>query len=427
MNLQGSINDPNSNNSGFQRQSQFQNNINVQGENNKDQGVLGLAKDILDIAEGRKAVESQFDSRKLQDGSVPGEGRALGEGGEVAEEQDNLNFDGTRDFRRVDYAKLNKGFKNLFNKDFSNINDHRRNLLHCVVFVAVAECIAWELDCLFLNVCYGEDIEMIKWVSAILFPLIIINLILLYFLYVTANYLKRTPFLFCIIFIAIIGILSIVFGIYQIVKAPKIDVISISDRLTSNEKEYYELIGRRKNKDDSDYVSSGIKHQHKYKMLFSGIMNLILGVLDIIIVIISLIFKSLLDQSNFDWRPPLRSHVRESRIRKAIDLYLKNNEPYKILFMAENPGYQFRESDRQDLQRLMNLRNTGNVYPDNRSQDQSNSNAKQKSSNIGPEPEEEPDNNDISLPKAHVKQSQDSNIGKEGNEGNNINNENNKK
>ena len=71
--------------------------------------------------------------------------------------------------RKIDYNRLNEEFKDIFNKENSNINDVRRNLIHLIVVTAIINCIAWELDCLFLNACYGENIEMERFISALLF------------------------------------------------------------------------------------------------------------------------------------------------------------------------------------------------------------------------------------------------------------------
>ena len=72
--------------------------------------------------------------------------------------------------RRIQNKKLIDEFKNIFNKDNSNINDCRRCLIHIIIVVVVINCCAWEIYCLFLNICYGENIEMKQWISIILFP-----------------------------------------------------------------------------------------------------------------------------------------------------------------------------------------------------------------------------------------------------------------
>ena len=121
--------------------------------------------------------------------------------------------------RRLNFLKLNKEFKNIFNKDNSNINDKRRCLIHTIIFVGVLNCCAWEIDCLFFNVCYGEDIEMKKWVSVSLFPLIGLSIFLLYILNTSINYLKRTLMTICINIYLALSIFAIMLGIYSIVKA----------------------------------------------------------------------------------------------------------------------------------------------------------------------------------------------------------------
>ena len=112
--------------------------------------------------------------------------------------------------RKADYNRINEEFKNIFNKDNSNINNYRRSLIHLIIVASVVNCIAWELDCLFLNACYGESVEMLQWISALLFPFIIVSIIFLYLLFVTVNYLRQTPIKICSIIYAIISIFIIV-------------------------------------------------------------------------------------------------------------------------------------------------------------------------------------------------------------------------
>ena len=77
------------------------------------------------------------------------------------------------------FEPLEEGFKDIFNKGNSNINDVRRDLIHLIIVLVVINCIAWEIDCLFLDACYGENIEMELWISHTLCPLIFASLIFL--------------------------------------------------------------------------------------------------------------------------------------------------------------------------------------------------------------------------------------------------------
>lgn len=373
--------------------------ININNENNKipesveretftDPKLEKVMKDIVEGTKGKKNLDSELPPQsgkqsKLEQSDEKKEGLKV-------DEQDEL----IKRNKEKKNIERKKEFKHIFNKEMTNINVHRRNLLHCIVVVAVIDCIIWEIDCLFLNVCYGEEKEMEKWVSSILFPLIILNILLLYFLYVSANYLKRVSFKVCIGIISLFAIICIIFGIIQILKGGKKSnehSEKIIEELTGGELEYYSEIGKNWKKDsgfdEKTYVIHGIFYKYKLKMILSGSLNLLLGVLSIIIIIISVIFNSLLAQSKFDWRPPLRSHVRESRIIKAIKLYIENSETYRKLFLAENPGFPFGETEIES-QRLNNLKS--NINLDKESQVESRSlNINNKSQNIQGNPENE--------------------------------------
>ena len=123
--------------------------------------------------------------------------------------------------RRINFKKMNEQFKNIFNKENSNINDCRRCLIHLIIVVGVINCCAWEIDCLFLNVCYGENIEMKKWISIILFPIIVISIILLYLLFDSINYLRRKIIMTCVVIYFILSLFLIILGAITISKGCK--------------------------------------------------------------------------------------------------------------------------------------------------------------------------------------------------------------
>ena len=247
--------------------------------------------------------------------------------------------------RRLNFKKLNEEFKNIFNKENSNINDCRRFLIHLIIFVGVINCCAWEIDCLFLNACYGEDVEMKKWVSIILFPVIIISIILLYFIFDSINYLRRKIIMICIIIYLILSLFLIILGGISISYGFKYGEEDASDtlkeKLTILENRYYEDLY-----DDSK--EANLRHEYKFKMVFSGAINLVLGVLGIIVFTITTCFTALLSKTSFDWRPPLRSHIRPSRVKKAVQLYYQNYDSFLNVFRAENPNYQIDEIEAKD-------------------------------------------------------------------------------
>ena len=239
--------------------------------------------------------------------------------------------------RRLNFKKLNEEFKNIFNKDNSNINDIRRCLIHVIILVGVMNCCVWEVDCLFFNICYGENIEMDQRISALLFPLIILSIFILYILFVSINYLQRKIIMTCIIIYILLSIVLFIIGILSIVKGVKFnseDEENAYETLTQIEKDYYN--------------EKGLRKEYRRKMLASGIMNLVLSVFGFFVSFKTFLFKSLLTKTSFDWRPPLRSHVRAQRIKKTVQLYTNNYDSYLYKFQAENPNYQIDEVEAKE-------------------------------------------------------------------------------
>ena len=239
--------------------------------------------------------------------------------------------------RRLNFKKLNEEFKNIFNKDNSNINDIRRCLIHVIILVGVMNCCVWEVDCLFFNICYGENIEMDQRISALLFPLIILSIFILYILFVSINYLQRKIIMTCIIIYILLSIVLFIIGILSIVKGVKFnseDEENAYETLTQFEKDYYD--------------EKGLRKEYRRKMLASGIMNLVLSVFGFLVSFKTFLFKSLLTKTSFDWRPPLRSHVRAQRIKKTVQLYTNNYDSYLYKFQAENPNYQIDEVEAKE-------------------------------------------------------------------------------
>ena len=239
--------------------------------------------------------------------------------------------------RRLNFKKLNEEFKNIFNKDNSNINDIRRCLIHVIILVGVMNCCVWEVDCLFFNICYGENIEMDQRISALLFPLIILSIFILYILFVSINYLQRKIIMTCIIIYILLSIVLFIIGILSIVKGVKFnseDEENAYETLTQFEKDYYD--------------EKGLRKEYRRKMLASGIMNIVLSVFGFFVSFKTFLFKSLLTKTSFDWRPPLRSHVRAQRIKKTVQIYTNNYDSYLYKFQAENPNYQIDEVEAKE-------------------------------------------------------------------------------
>jgi hypothetical protein len=324
-----SFNDPNNpNNPINQNNSNFQNiTQNVEKEQANDPELYPTMKKVIEESE-----KKYHPDQRKEDVDNIGESESLIKSGSMK--------------RKLDFNKLEEGFKDIFNKGNSNINDVRRDLIHLIIVLVVINCIAWEIDCLFLDACYGENIEMELWISHTLCPLIFVSLVFLYLIFEAINYLKQIPIRISVIIYAIISVFFIVLGIISIYQGLDYKEEKAQKRLyslTRFEREYYKYLDTGKSDEEN------LKRLYKLKMLFTGILDLVLGVLGIILIIFCLIFNSLLSQTTFDWRPPLRSHVNTSRIKKAIELVQQNNESFINIFRAENPHYQIDEIDNKDV------------------------------------------------------------------------------
>ena len=313
------------------------NNLNQSVNQANDTELYTTMKKVIEESKSKVPIEQKKDIEEEEEEKI-------------VEEKESLVKPGSLSLKRkLDYNKLNEEFKDIFNKKNSNINDTRRCLFHMIIIVAVCNCIAWEFDCLFLNACYGENVEMERWISACLFPLIIFSIFLLYLLFMTVNYLRQIPITIVIWIYLAVSITLVVIGIISIVKGSKYKLSddntaeSVLKDLTIFENDYYENYDKGKSKVDN------LKYLYYYKMVFTGSLNIIIGVMGVIIFIKSALFNSLLSQTAFDWRPPLRSHIRISRIKKAIELYAQNSESYVNIFRSENPHYQFDDMDNKEL------------------------------------------------------------------------------
>ena len=165
-------------------------------------------------------------------------------------------------------------------------------------------------------------------------------------------------------------------------------------------------------------------------MVVTGVLDLFISLLGAIVVITSVVFNSYLSQTTFDWRPPLRSHVRISRIKKAIELYTQNSESFINVFRAENPHYQFDgfENKDKDMNRFGRVRGMmeGSMDQSREKKDNSNSIVQNRNNNNNIDNENDINNNEeeIFLPKARKRKLKNiNNIESNNDDKNNIKNE----
>ena len=140
-------------------------------DNNQSQLLTNQAVDPELYPTMKKVIETSKEKIHFDKKQDEGEKRE-------GEEDSLLKHTSTATKRIVDYEKIYDEFRDIFNKENSNINNLRRWLIHIIIFTIVLNCCALEGDCLYLNVCYGENIEMESWISISLFPLIIVSIVL---------------------------------------------------------------------------------------------------------------------------------------------------------------------------------------------------------------------------------------------------------
>ena len=315
-------------------------------------------------------------------------------------------------------AQMNNDFYQLFNENLQQINSCRDCLMHLIIIVIIIDCIIWEENCMFLNVCYGEEIEFDKGISCCLFALIILTIIFLYCLYNSVSYLKKNSIIVYFILIIILAIIAIFLGIYQIVKGTRRkddDKVNIYSELTTYGKDYYERLNRKYFKSNQGGLYK-MNKEYRFKMIFSGATNLLMGVLSMIVIFTAISFNCYFSQTRFDWRPILVSCLHNSRMKKTLELYRNNIERYREVFCAENPGvYLGNQPDNLDSKRFNYLKNISNLDSvDNSIRDKL---SKSKNSNV-----QVNNDDDFQLPKADPKTG-DSNIGRNQNR-ENLNNSN---
>jgi hypothetical protein len=141
----------------------------------------------------------------------------------------------------------------------------------------------------------------------------------------------------CIIIYIILSLFLLVLGAISIslgCKYSEDDASEVLKGLTKLENKYYE--------------ENDLKSEYRLKMVVSGVIDLFLGLCGLIVCFLTVCFTALLSKTSFDWRPPLRSHIRPTRVKKATQLYYQNYDSYFNVFRAENPNYQVDEIEAKE-------------------------------------------------------------------------------
>jgi hypothetical protein len=185
-----------------------------------------------------------------------------------------------------------------------------------------------------MNICYGEKIEMEKWISDSIAPLGVILLFFYIFLYFASDLISKPTIKLINISILILVIFCIGLGIYTLASAGSKTVDNIKsswDILSQQSKIYYY---------DNDV--NVLLNTYHTKMYTTGGLYVLLAIMSIILVVFSFQYYEKLTN---DWRPPLRARLSDERAQRYIDMYAKFNKDYKRLSQLENYSIDKKRSE----------------------------------------------------------------------------------
>ena len=226
----------------------------------------------------------------------------------------------------VPIANVQSEFKNLFNKNMLQNNSYRRRLLHMLIVIIIINCILWEVLCLFMGVCYGENVVMQGWLSQTICPLIFILLICYVFLFFSSDYLYKPGIQVANILIILLLLMFIGFGVYSLIRGLGISSDTLTNRynkLSKNSQNFFDGI-------------QDFKDTFKINMIVTAVFYLFIALTGIVLIIFSYQFLYLLTETAFDWRPPLRSRLHDDRAQRILNLYAIYNEEFRRLYEAEH-------------------------------------------------------------------------------------------
>jgi hypothetical protein len=222
--------------------------------------------------------------------------------------------------------KIQKEFKHIFQgQDFFSNNTYRKRLIHLTLILTVIVIITLEILCLYLNVCYGETIEMKRFVSSSIAPLLVILLVFLICLYFASDFISRGLIRLLNILIVIILVILLAIGAYAIFLGASIQISNLSDEwsiLSYQSRSYYY----------SNDINV-LKKTFSTNMLVTGGLYILISLLGMVIVIFS--YQYYFKLTN-EWRPPLRARLSDDRAQRYIELYSIYNKEYKRLYELEN-------------------------------------------------------------------------------------------
>jgi hypothetical protein len=211
---------------------------------------------------------------------------------------------------------------------------------------------------MFLNVCFGEMIEINLWLSNTIVPFCLILLFLNITLYFSADYLAKSFIKILNILIIIMLVLFLVVGLYAIIQIISTNYQNITDlwMLLSplSRVDYY--------KNDVNYLS----YIYYWKMIITGILYLSLAATGALSMVFSYqLFFAINDQ----WRPPLRSKLTDETALRYIDFNKRFNKDYKVLDELKDDMVPLNQGGDNQQQLLLNnnkennANNANNIQP----------------------------------------------------------------
>ncbi len=168
---------------------------------------------------------------------------------------------------------------------------------------------------------------MQRWISHTTAPLGIILLFVYIFIFFAADYISKKILLLMNLFLIIIVILYLAFGIYTIVlasqQAPDSPFIKNAWTLLSAYSRIY-------------YYNNDIKvlyDTYFTNMVLTGAFYIFIFIIGCFLIIFIYVYTEEID---YIWRPPLRSKIRNERAERYINYYTLFNKEYKMLLEMHN-------------------------------------------------------------------------------------------
>lgn len=218
-------------------------------------------------------------------------------------------------------SKQQNRFKNIFNSK-SNFSSNtvlsakrlRNILLILSVTIILMKLITLEIQCLFLNICYGEDIELEYWLSQAIVPSGITLILITVIFYLSIEYIVKV----IIFIITIIYILSSLFFL----SAAIYGVVIYSNNSSLNDK-FSSIWYGLSVQTQLYYYNNSIEnliYSYKYKMIVTFSFNFMYFLMCLLIAFLANRHN---DNVLYEWRPALKARISDERALNYIRIYDK--------------------------------------------------------------------------------------------------------